>query len=367
MSKVKRQHYVPQFYLKQWHNEKSDEQIYVYNKELQKSYSANIEGTASSRYFYDYPDLTEEQKKEFIDKVNKEKSLSASDKKQVIENIDKQIVENTLSKIETINSGILNSIITRLDNIKALPTEYFLEHNFIKDEDIVELSYFIALQYSRTEEMRIVQNDMTKWFAKIMSDNIFQHIDYLEQDEELVKKMGGIEKFNKFREEIKSGEFNTESFEIEIDETYNKINHIASIFEHAETISDYLMHYKWMILINDTDIPFITTDHPVGKKSNIDNIYAHGFASKGIEIYYPISPRYAILIFEPSYFKEIAPDLFNQTILVLKESNVIHNNDLLIQTATSQIYSNINDFSWVEKRIKETPFVSNKKRQRFGS
>ena len=51
MSKVKRQHYVPQFYLKQWHNEKSEEQIYVYNKELRKSFSSNIKGVASSNYY----------------------------------------------------------------------------------------------------------------------------------------------------------------------------------------------------------------------------------------------------------------------------------------------------------------------------
>ncbi len=63
MSKVKRQHYVPQLYLKQWHNDKSDEQIYVYDKTLKKSFSSNIKNIASSNYFYDYPEVTEEQKK----------------------------------------------------------------------------------------------------------------------------------------------------------------------------------------------------------------------------------------------------------------------------------------------------------------
>lgn len=366
MGKVKRQHYVPQFYLRNWHNDKSDEQIYVYNKELQKSYSANIEGTASSRYFYDYPEFNEDQKKEFIDKVNKEKSLSISEKEQIISNIDKQIIENALSEIETINSSVLNSIITSLENIKNLPIEYFLRHIFIKNEDIVELSYFIALQYLRTEEMRIVHNDVHKWFGNIIIDTIHNHIDYLEKDEKLVEKLGGIEKFNDYKKKVKSGEISSDSFNIEIDETYNKIMHISSIFDTAEKISKYLMNYKWMILINNTKIPFITTDTPVVKKNNLESMYSHGFTSKGIEILYPISPKYAISIWEPSYFKEIAPDIFNQTILELKESNVIHNNDLLIQSATSQIYSNINDFTWVEKRIADTPSIVDKKRQRFG-
>ena len=53
--------------------------------------------------------------------------------------------------------------------------------------------------------------------------------------------------------------------------------------------------------------------------------------------------------------------------LEIKESNVIHNNDLLIQSSTSQIYSNINDFTWVEKRINDTPSIANKKRPRINS
>ncbi len=213
--------------------------------------------------------------------------------------------------------------------------------------------------------MRIVNNDMTKWFTKIMLDNMLQNIDKYEQDEQFIQKMGGIEEVNSFKNNIKNGKIDIKNFEITIDETYNKINHISSIFEFAEEISKYLMNYKWIILINNTSTPYITTDNPVVKKANLNNMFASGFASKGIEVYYPISPKYALSIWEPSYFKEIAPDLFTQTSIEAKEDNVIHNNDLLIQSATSQIYSNTSDFTWVEKRIKDTPFIADKKRQRI--
>lgn len=46
MSKVKRQHYVPQFYLKRWAND-----IWVYDKERKKSFSSSIQSVASSNYF----------------------------------------------------------------------------------------------------------------------------------------------------------------------------------------------------------------------------------------------------------------------------------------------------------------------------
>jgi hypothetical protein len=120
MSKVKNQHYVPRFYLKQWHNQTSDSQVYVYNKDSKESSCRNIKTIASSRYFYDYPNLNEEQKQVFISKVNEDTTLSFSEKEQLINNIDKQIIENALGEIEDTNSIILKSIITRLDNIEEL-------------------------------------------------------------------------------------------------------------------------------------------------------------------------------------------------------------------------------------------------------
>ena len=68
---------------------------------------------------------------------------------------------------------------------------------------------------------------------------------------------------------------------------------------------------------------------------------------------------------EPSYYKEVAPDLFDYTVWELKKENVIHYNDLLTQNATIQIYSNVNNFDWVEKRIKDTPEIANKNRKRI--
>ena len=365
MSKVKRQHYVPQFYLKQWHNEKSEEQIYVYNKELRKSFSSNIKGVASSNYYYDFPELDEKQKEELLKNIESDTSINEIEKASLLEFYTKQEIEKSLSNIETINSKIILKVITKLQDIKALPLTYFKKYEFLSFEDILELSFFIGLQYCRTEEMRILNEQLTKIFVKNIADTILKNPDKLKNDSDLINSIGE-DTVTSIIENVNNGILTPESYDISIDENYTKINHLHSMFEQTERISDILVHYKWMVCINNTEIPFFTTDNPVLKKANLNHpFYSNGFTSKGIEIFYPISPKYEIIIIEPSYYKEVAPDLFDYTVWELKKENVIHYNDLLTQNATIQIYSNVNNFDWVEKRIKDTPEIANKNRKRI--
>lgn len=364
MNKVKRQHYVPQFYLKRWANEKSDSQIYVYDKERKKSFSSSIQSVASSNYFYDFPDVTKEQMDEIVKKI-KEEIEDESEKAKALEYLQTQLIEKTFSQIEAINSGVIEGIIKRVEDVSALPQEYFVKHKFIKVEDIVELSLFIALQYTRTTETRIVFEQFTEQFAKHIADMMIDNVDNIEKDKEFKEKLGE-ESFDDYIESIKSGKFTKDSFTISVDEQYTKVNHLKLIFDSAEEIENIIKYYKWILCINKSEIPFFTCDNPVAKKANLNHpFYSNGFNSKGIEIYYPISPKYAICIIEPSYLEEKAPDLIDHTIWGFSKENVIHYNDLLIKNATSQIYSNQNDFNWVEKRLRDTPIVGDNRRKRI--
>ena len=57
----KKQHYVPQFYLKNFaiHKKSGEYSIRCYNKELDKWYNSNITQVAMERYFYDDEDPPE--------------------------------------------------------------------------------------------------------------------------------------------------------------------------------------------------------------------------------------------------------------------------------------------------------------------
>lgn len=367
MSKKKKQHYVPQFYLTRWSLDKNPEQIYVYNKEIKRSHISNIKDIASAKYFYDYPELEEEQKNNWIETLKNDESLEEDQINEMIKFTKEQIIEIALGDLESYNAPIIDSIIQKLDGFSALPIEYFLKHKVFTESDIIELAYYIATQYSRTKETRIMIEHMTKTLVKHISDFTLLNIEKLENDTELLEKMGK-ESFDQFVESVKSGKFNKDSYTVEIDENYTKINHIQIMFQLAEDLAHIFLHYKWVVLVNNTDIPFLTSDTPVVKKANLDHpFYSYGFKSKGIEAIFPISPKYAINILEPSYLEEKVPMLLDHTIFELSRENVIHYNDLMIQQATSQMYSNQNDFTWVEKRLKDTPEIGNKNRARISS
>lgn len=72
MSKVKRQHYVPRFYLKQWAN--SNQQIIVLDKSNNRHFTNNIQDVASAKYFYDGGTLPDDEKDK-IREIAKEEGI----------------------------------------------------------------------------------------------------------------------------------------------------------------------------------------------------------------------------------------------------------------------------------------------------
>jgi len=114
MSKVKKQHFVPQFYLSQWAIENNPKQIYVFNKENSKVHISNIRDTASAKYFYDYPQLKEEQKNNWIEKLKNDESLEENQIDEMIKFTEEQIIEKALGELESYNAPIINNIIQKL-------------------------------------------------------------------------------------------------------------------------------------------------------------------------------------------------------------------------------------------------------------
>lgn len=119
MSKVKREHYVPQFYLKNFsHNEKN---LWVYDKVLNKSFPSNIHGIASKRYFYDFPE-----------EVNQALGVE-------------QYIEEYFRPAELEASKVIN------DLISALEDGSFTK---ISSKQRETLSIFLVFQFIRTKEFR---------------------------------------------------------------------------------------------------------------------------------------------------------------------------------------------------------------------
>jgi hypothetical protein len=119
MSKAKKQHFVPQFYLENFTDSRNN--IYAFDTIKCESFTTTTQGIAHKRCFYDYEPLDE-----FL-------------------GMD-QALEKALAKFEAESARVLKKLITRLkaDDIRELTRNEYLQ-----------LSDYILTQQKRTPEYRI--------------------------------------------------------------------------------------------------------------------------------------------------------------------------------------------------------------------
>lgn len=83
------------------------------------------------------------------------------------------------------------------------------------------------------------------------------------------------------------------------DHMYSMLGHMAA----APLIADL----KPMLLINQTDTEFITSDHPVifhnPKFNHLKNQGVCGFASRGLQIFWPITPSICLFLYDTQYYQ----------------------------------------------------------------
>ena len=237
MSRVKNQHYIPKFYLR--HFCKKHEQIAVFDKTTQKSYYTSISNVANENYFYD------DEKVDEATQVN-------------------QFLEKYFHPLENRISVLLKDLIGSFDKN---------DFNSLDHDSRNDLTLFLIYQFMRTKEYREQINQLTKTFTQTVAD-------------EFVKQQGG----------------NPEDFEIV---TNDKILHIEALLrdENIDELADILYNHIWVFLENQSNTVFITSDHPFVKKANIHHPFRsfNGLRSSGIEIAFPLSPKYCLMLADRSF------------------------------------------------------------------
>ena len=95
------------------------------------------------------------------------------------------------------------------------------------------------------------------------------------------------------------------------------------------------------VLVNKTDIPFITSDNPIclyNQYYEEYKIYHSGLQSTGEQIYYPLSPKYAVLYYDGNVYKTKYRK--RNYLDVTDESDINHLNGLICVTANNCVYYN---------------------------
>lgn len=111
--------------------------------------------------------------------------------------------------------------------------------------------------------------------------------------------------------------------------------HLKSIYLVESLIN---VQYKLLLLKNETEIPFITSDSPC---INIYASYIDPFELQGddFEIYFPISPTLALLYTNRTGYKNIE----NSEITLNNKKMILQFNSSIKKLAKRYLYSNINN------------------------
>lgn len=292
MPKVKREHFVPEFYLRNFAS--NENKIWVFDKLTKAHFETNISNVANKRSFYDFS------------------------KKEVAKGGNQQIVEDFLSWLENHLKRVLDDV------LQMITTKRRITHKQKR-----RMSYLVAVQYMRTLEFR---EYLIESFEKFVKTTFAEAHNLSESDRLTLEEL----------------EFNRD-----VASTLH-----ADIFLDKE-IEDYvttmLQKHIWIVGLNNCAQPFYTSDVPVVKKAHKkDPIHStSGLESEGIEIAFPLSPRYNLILKERRFFRKLKNLDCKSKALTKKE--VMYYNTLQVLQSSRQIYCPSDSFDQAEEICDKHP------------
>ncbi|MBR5113859.1 MAG: DUF4238 domain-containing protein [Oscillospiraceae bacterium] len=304
---TKKQHYVPQFYLNAWGGAKKH-QIIVYDKELDLKRINSIKDVASERFFYDIS-----PKEIFSDKF-----IDCLCKKGLVLNKNEvpQLIERAYSEeVEAPFSVLLKKI---LISARDASPWHIKNCFFIKEDDKELFSAFLALQYIRLKHVRTgiqATANTVMEFATTLGASLSEITKYSVTDE-IAKK-----------------------------------THIQMMLDakNLSMLTACFFRLVWILGINRTKQKFFTSDNPIVSWAHIYNsIYSmNGLASKGVEVFFPLSPDAILIMFDGSYHKQALPHERNY--IEISDNALINRyNSLIAFHADRFVFSSEWDMSLLE-------------------
>ena len=341
MADAKRQHYVPQCYLRNFAT--NEGKINVYDKEkMEVRTNQDILNIAMNNRFYD-TNLFDIYKKAGLDeqehiKKELEELLGTKNIEEALKDLDScQYIEKKFfsERVEVFFDLLLKSIIKKSNNL----SEWYIKNCFALSKNEKELlSFFIAIQIIRTKSFR---------------DNIGSVLEQL--CEAMVSKW----------QMSKKDDLPKNAFEVTVDKESVKLQHNGIVLdpEMALGFAKVLSNHIWIIYINKTNTPFYTSDNPVVKiPHKHDDFYSYeGLNSEGIEILFPISTNLLLGMYDANTYKNCFTD--RNYIELYDEEYVKYCNSAQVVNSQRCVFSINNNFDIAEAICKEDPCVRNARRR----
>jgi hypothetical protein len=275
-NKVKRQHIVPATYLRKFCIIDNDKYVlYAFNKQTQEIICTQPESIGKITEFY-----------------------------ETIE--EDQVLEKTFQDFEERYNDLFDKII--------------LDISSLSEEDKVILSKFIALQFLRTERMKLSFSEIPNSLLKTDGDRMVSSLK--EQIEEAIKPEHVRQTNKKF------------------------------ILENFDKFAEILRTRKWMLITNKTRMPYWTSDNPITSYNPLKS-GGYGLTSTGVQFFFPLSSKYCLAIFDPLVYFHEPPKKD------AKKENLDFQRCLQVDHSNRFIFSKEKEFLLARVRILERPELSN--------
>jgi len=133
------------------------------------------------------------------------------------------------------------------------------------------------------------------------------------------------------------------------------------MLEQMTPLAAMLCDKAWMLLHNETGTPYWTSDHPVFLHNRIKDPYRStlGLGCPGIEIHTPLSPRLALLIFDPVAWLPM------YSVMPAQLTNVTFANAYQVSWSQRHVFASTGDFALAERMLMDTPGLGDPKRSRI--
>jgi hypothetical protein len=334
---TKNQHQHPRVSLRHFADKpEKDGKVWVFDKETMRWNQRSPNSIASDIFFYDFPEDEE------------------------LHPARPQRVEKALWSYERLYGELSRDLIKSLDDL--VETYPWNVRPALKPEQREQLTDYISMQILRTKEYRASQRQI-----------IEDHVEFIQ---------GTLAGYRKgFSKKLSIPESDIPPLRVEIEgKVYDEDDlpgyeeEIASMYQASSmfgpqrtSLSEILFDHIWVFGFATGSHSLYTSDSPVVKYGHDKARWwsSGGFASRGIEVSFPLSPRYLLMMYEWSYFED-AEHLENR-VVPLGDEQVRWYNRLQVTQSYKQVCCRDEDFDLVREVCERTPDVRSPERRRWGS
>jgi hypothetical protein len=307
MQRTKRQHTVPRCYLERFVNPKTGN-ISTFDKLTKKTYDTSAWNVAQERFFYDlHPDAIKSEHRN--------------------SGIDLQAVEKGLAAIEGYLARALDALLGGGEPKGVHPDLRWM------------LAIQVAIQWMRTRRYRDVMVELSEKSVQAHAD-------------ELVRRNFP---------DLPREHYPTVTLEA------HSISALHNQFffdqERWEKLAGVFVKHIWLLGVNETPVPFYTSDHPVVRRANLpdDRRGGIGIASPGVEFFLPVSPKYGLIMLERTFFRHL--EQYDGGLAGVDPEKVEALNRCQVEQSHRHVFSSTGDFTMAQRVCEENPSVCDPARQ----